>query len=168
MVQRGSSNWALDGFRRIHLPSFLDDLQAIEATGFGREGSCIRVQHHLKEIGDLLDAIPNTRPPAQPIAADFRDFAELYFEWNNHSGDTPEKRQGRARAHKSLAAKRERLSGRIGKSLHALEGRIDWGTMDAVFEKLHLMVNDELLTGVFPLLQRSLNQFNADIRKYRR
>jgi len=166
-MNRGTPEWALDGFRRQCLPAFVSDLNAREASGFDNAESCPRVQRYLNEIADILESVPNVRPPAQPVAAEFREFAKLYVAWNNKEGDTPEVRQERARAHESLARKRDRLGNRIGQSLGKLQDKVDWGTMDALFGKLDAMVKDKALVGVFGYLGRNLDAFSRQMKKYR-
>jgi hypothetical protein len=164
---KGDPQWAFDGFRRLLLPAFISDLKAFEATGFRNPKSCPRVGRCLVEVADVLEAIPNVRAPAPTAAAEFREFSELYEEWNHKNGESPEMRQERARAHESLDRKRARLTYRIGQSLPKLKDKVDWKTMDALFEKLEAMVKDEALAGVFDNLGKTLEKFNSKVQKNR-
>jgi hypothetical protein len=165
---KGDAPWAFDTyFRQKWLPAFIGDLKAIEASGFEDLACCKRVEFCLKDVAKTLEAIPNVRKPAPSFAADFGQFAEVYLHWNNKQGGSTQIRQERARAHKSLDGKRDRLGGRIGKSLHQLQNEINWKIMDDLWAKLDAMVNDKLLTGVFVLLGKSLERFKIETKKYR-
>lgn len=164
---RGDAHWAFDQFRQRSLPAFLSDLKALEAGGFHNDRSCPRVGHCFREIGVTLESIPNVRPPAPTAAADFREFAVLYEAWNNNNGDTPEARERRARAHESLARKRERFAARIGKSLPFLKDQVKWKTMDEIFTSLDSLVKDKVMEGVLNNLTRDLDRFYRNSQKYR-
>jgi hypothetical protein len=164
---KGDAQWAFDQFRQRFLPAFISDLKALEAAGFkNADVSCPRVGRCLDEIGTVLESIPNVRPPAPTAAAEFKEFAELYQEWNNKDGDSPETREERARAHESLDRKRERFAARIGKSLPQLQEQVEQKTMDSIFEKLDSMVKDKSLEGVFNNLAKTLDKFQRNVRKY--
>jgi hypothetical protein len=165
---KGDAQWAFNQFRERFLPAFISDLKALEAAGFkDPKISCPRVGRCLDEVADVLKSIPNVRPPAPTAAAEFKEFAELYLEWNNKDGDSPETREERARAHESLARKRDRFATRVGKSLPKLQGHVEWKTMDSIFEKLDSMVKDKSLDGVFNNLGKTLDKFNRNAQKFR-
>jgi len=68
-------------------------LKALEAAGFKNLDSCPRVGRCLDEVADILKSVPNVRAPAPTAAAEFKEFAKLYLEWNNKNGDSPQKRE---------------------------------------------------------------------------
>jgi hypothetical protein len=164
---KGDAQWVFDRFRQLCLPAFISDLKALEATGFQNPNSCPRVGRCLKEVADVLESIPNVRPPAPTAAAEFREFSELYQEWNHKSGDSPENRVERSRAHESLDRKRERFADRVGQSLPKLKDKVDWKTMDSIFEKLDAMVQDKDLEGVFHDLSKTLEKLRRKAEQYR-
>jgi|GEM_PF-2643457 hypothetical protein len=165
---KGGAQWAFNQFRERFLPAFISDLKALEAAGFKNpKVSCPRVGRCLNEVADVLKTIPNVRPPAPPAADEFKEFAQLYLEWNNKDGDSPETREERARAHETLARKRDRFATRVGKSLPKLQDQIEWNTMDSVFEKLDSMVKDQDVAGVFRNLEKTLDKFKRNAQKYR-
>jgi len=165
---KGDPSWAFDSFfRQKWLPAFMFDLRALEATGFHNENSCPRVGTCLREIAGILDSIPNVRPPAPSIAADFQQLAGRYERWNHHTGDAPGTREERAMAHKNLKRKKDRLVDRIGDSLPNLQNQINWPIVDSLFESLSAMTNDESLNGVFGLLRKNLDSFAGEMNKYR-
>lgn len=165
---KGDAQWAFNQFRERFLPAFISDLKALEAAGFKNpKVTCPRVGRCLNEVADVLKTIPNVRPPAPAAADEFKEFAQLYLEWNNKDGDSPETREERARAHETLARKRDRFAMRVGKSLPKLQDQIEWKTMDSVFEKLDSMVKDQNVAGVFRNLEKTLDKFNRNAQKYR-
>ena len=136
----GTPIWEFNQFRIYVLSGLLDDLSDREKEGL-REEQCRQVRTALSRVNDIADRADDRSFWKRNIKKHVKKLLDIYLEWNDHEGTTPEIVARRRKDFSKLRRCREMASNKWGQKQQVFANELDARMVEALYEAFNGFCN---------------------------